>query len=118
MLRIIARPLSTFSAVRTPVSAKPSSTSVIATAGRMPTTTVTASSTRDIAAMLFSMRPMKESTISSADMSISTPARAIGHDPLRQIVLQRHRQPVVHVDLDRDQQALADLEDRDFSSYG
>ena len=45
----------------------------LATAGRMPTTTVTASSTRAIDAMLFNMRPMKLSTISSAEMSISTP---------------------------------------------
>ena len=66
-------PFSTFSAVRTPGSDRPSSTSVMATAGRMPTTTVSASSTRAMAAMLPSMRPMNESTISSAEMSISTP---------------------------------------------
>ena len=71
-------PRSTLSAVRTPGSDSPSSTSVIATAGRMPTTTVSASSTRDIAAMLPSIRPMNESTISSAEMSMSTPcARAL-----------------------------------------
>jgi hypothetical protein len=34
---------------------------------------VVASSTRDIAAILPSMRPMNESTISSAEMSINTP---------------------------------------------
>ena len=66
-------PRSMLSAVRTPFSDSPSSTSVIATAGRMPTTTVSASRTRDIAAMSPSMRPMNESTISSAEMSISTP---------------------------------------------
>ena len=93
-------PRSTSSAVRTPGSDSPSSTSVIATAGRMPTTTVSASSTRDIAAMLASMRPMNESTISSAEMSISTPRAPRLDDPLGQVVLQRHRQPVVHVDLD------------------
>ena len=92
---------------------QPSSTSVIATAGRMPTTTVSASSTRDMAAMLPSIRPMNESTISSAEMSISTPRAPVLDDPLGQVVLQRHRQPVVHVDLDRDQQELAHLEDRD-----
>jgi hypothetical protein len=68
-------PFSTFSAVCTPGRARPSSTSVMATAGCMPTTTVSASSTRAMAAMLPSIRPMKESTISSAEMSIST-ARA------------------------------------------
>src|SRR5687767_10504665 len=64
---------STVSAVRTPDSDMPSSTSVMATAGRMPTTTVSASRTRDMAAMLPSMRPMKESTISSDEMSMRTP---------------------------------------------
>src|SRR6195952_2426266 len=69
----MAIPRSTFSAVRTPSSDKPSSTSVIATAGCMPTTTVVASSTLAMPEMLASMRPTKESTISSAEMSISTP---------------------------------------------
>ena len=106
-------PRSTLSAVRTPGSDMPSSTSVIATAGRMPTTTVSASSTRDIAAMLPSMRPMNESTISSAEMSISTPRAPVAAMRVGQIVLQLHRQPVVHVDLDRHEQELAHLEDRD-----
>ena len=66
-------PRSTSSAVFTPASDMPSSTSVIATAGRMPTTTVSASSTRDICAMFASIRPMNESTTSSDEMSISTP---------------------------------------------
>src|SRR5947209_3227891 len=66
-------PASTLSAVRTPVSDIPSSTSVMATAGRIPTTTVSASSTRDMAAMLPSIRPINESTISRLEMSISTP---------------------------------------------
>ena len=68
-----AMPRSTFRAVRTPGSDSPSSTSVMATAGRMPTTTVSASSTRAMPAMSASIRPMKESTSSSAEMSISTP---------------------------------------------
>ena len=47
---------------------------------------------------------MNESTTSSEEMSISTPL-ARGRDDLRrEVVLQRHRQPVVHVDLDADQQ--------------
>ena len=100
-------PASTFSAVRTPGSDKPSSTSVMATAGRMPTTTVCASRMRDIAAMLPSMRPMNESTISSAEMSISTPAARVATILLREVVLQRQRELVVHVDLDRHQQEVA-----------
>src|SRR5688572_12932345 len=66
-------PRSTFSAVRTPGSDSPSSTRVMATAGRMPVTTVSASRTRAMAAMLASMRPMKESTTSRAEMSMRTP---------------------------------------------
>ena len=66
-------PRSTFRAVRTPGSDRPSSTRVMATAGCIPTTTVSASSTRDMAAMFPSTRPMKESTISSEEMSMSTP---------------------------------------------
>src|SRR5262249_12491189 len=52
-------------------------TSVIATAGRIPTTTVAASSTRAIPAMFASMRPMNESTTSSAEMSIRTPCARV-----------------------------------------
>src|SRR5262249_26973243 len=66
-------PFSMSRAVRTPESDMPSSTRVMATAGRIPTTTVSASRTRDIAAMFPSMRPMNESTISSAEISIKTP---------------------------------------------
>ena len=108
-----AMPFSTLSAVCTPSSDRPSSTSVIATAGCMPTTTVCASSTRAIAAMLASMRPMKESTTSSAEMSISTPRARSLDDAGGQVVLQRHRELVVHVHLDGDQQELAHLQDRD-----
>ena len=63
--------------------------------------------------MLASMRPMKESTISSAEMSISTPLAPVASIVRRQVVLQRQRQLVLHVDLDGDQQALAHLQDRD-----
>ena len=66
-------PRSTFNAVRTPFSESPSSTSVIATEGCMPVTTVAAPSTLDIPAILPSMRPINESTISSEEMSIRTP---------------------------------------------
>src|SRR4051794_8779199 len=66
-------PSSTFSAVRMPGSESPSSTSVMATAGRMPTTTVSASSTREIEAMVARVRPTNESTMSSALMSMITP---------------------------------------------
>ena len=54
---------------------------------------------------------MNESTISSAEMSISTPCALAGRSAC-QIVLQRHRQAVVHVHLDRDQQVIAHLQDR------
>ena len=40
--------------------------------------------------------------------------RAVGDDALGQVVLQGHRQTIVHVDLDRDQQAVADRRDGDF----
>ncbi len=66
-------PSSTLSTVSTPRSSSPSSTSVMATAGCIPTTTVRASMMRAIAAMSESTRPMKESTISSSEMSMSTP---------------------------------------------
>ena len=56
---ISSMPFSTLSAVRTPGSDSPSSTSVMATAGRMPTTTVRASSTRAMAAM-FAEHPADE----------------------------------------------------------
>ena len=56
---------------------------------------------------------MNESTISSAEMSISTPLARASDDARGQVVLQRHRQPVVHVDLDGDEQELAHLQDRD-----
>ena len=57
------------------------------------------------------IRPMKESTISSAEMSISTPLAPWRCDRRGQIVLQLQRQLVVHVDLDGDQQELAHPQD-------
>ena len=45
-------------------------------------------------------------------------ARAVGDDPVGEIVLERHRQAVVHVHLDRDQQAVAHLQDRDVAPSG
>src|SRR5215204_7368507 len=65
-----------------------------------------------IAAILPIIRPINESTISRAEMSISTPARTCqrsgpsGH-------LGCDRQAVVHIDLDRHQQEITHLEDRD-----
>ncbi len=56
---------------------------------------------------------MKLSTISSAEMSIRTP-RALCETILAgQIIFQRRGQPVVHVDLDGDEQRIAEFEDRD-----
>ena len=63
-------------AVRTPFSSSPSSTSVIATAGWIPTTTICAPSRRTPTAMSFSIRPRNESTVSTTDRSSSTPCRA------------------------------------------
>ena len=56
---------------------------------------------------------MKESTISSAEMSIRTPLARVSAMRVGQVVLQRHREAVVHVHLDGDQEAVAHLEDRD-----
>src|SRR5215472_11159828 len=66
-------PASTLRAVRTPWRDMPNSTNVMATAGCIPTTTVCASSTRDMAAIFPSIRPMKESTISRLEISMRTP---------------------------------------------
>src|ERR1700678_2003563 len=69
----ISRPLSAFRAVRTPRRDRPSSVSVMATAGRIPTMTVSASNNRDMDPIMVSIRPMKESTISTEVMSMITP---------------------------------------------
>src|SRR3954470_16188220 len=66
-------PFSTSSAVQMPGSVRPSSTSVIATAGCMPTSTVSASMIFDRPEMVPIMRPMNESTMSSAEISMRTP---------------------------------------------
>ena len=66
-------PFSTSSAVLIPWRESPSSTRVMATDGCIPTTTVSASKRRAIPAILPSIRPMKESTISRLEMSINTP---------------------------------------------
>jgi hypothetical protein len=63
--------------VRTPRSDRPSSVSVMATAGRMPTSTVSASNNRDIDPIMVSIRPMKESTISTAVMSMIRPVAPV-----------------------------------------
>ncbi len=105
-------PFSTSSAVRTPGNDSPSSTRVMATAGRMPTTTVSASSTRDMPAMLPIMRPMNESTMSSAEMSIRTPRASVRAIRLCEVVLKGHGQPIVHVDLDRHDQEFSHPQDR------
>ena len=104
-------PFSTLRAVRTPVSDRPNSTRVMATAGCIPTTTVSASSMRAIAAMVLSIRPIKESTISSPEISISTP-RAGLDDVRGQLILQRQRQLVMHVHLDGDEQEFLHLQYR------
>ena len=53
-------------------------------------------------AILPIMRPMNESTMSRAEISISTPRARVSTIWLGEVVLKRHRQPIVHVDLNRD----------------
>src|SRR6476469_8886225 len=70
-------PRSRSRAVCTSPSERPSSTSVIAISGRMPTTTVSASNNREIEAIVANIRPMNESTISTAVMSMTTPVAPV-----------------------------------------
>ncbi len=70
------------------VEGEKSSTRVMATASRMPTTTVSASSTRESAAVVANNLPMNESTISTAEMSIATPRAPVAHEPFGQNLLQ------------------------------
>ena len=98
-------PFSTSSAVRTPGSERPSSTSVIATAGRMPTTTVRVEHgghRRDVAE-----RAADEGVdhVERRDVDQHAP-RARPDDALGEVVLQRDREAIVHVDLDADQHLL------------
>ena len=108
----ISRPFSALSAVRTPLSDSPSSVSVIATAGRMPTMTVSASNSREIDPIMVSIRPMNESTISTAVMSMITPCAPVADKLVGQVLLEAHDALVLQVDLDGDEQRLPDLEDR------
>jgi hypothetical protein len=63
--------------------------------------------------MLPIMRPMNEST-TSRGRDVDEHARGpLSIDALGQVLLQRERELVVHVDLDRDEQVLAHLENRD-----
>ena len=73
---------------------------MIATAGCIPTTTVRASRMRAMLAMLPIIRPMNESTMSTARDVDQHAVRAGLGDPVGQVVLQRQREPVVHVHLD------------------
>ena len=70
-----------------------------------------------MAAMLPSTRPMKESTTSSAEISISTP-RAVAHDARSKFVLEGERELVVHIHLDRDQQEGTHFEYRNALHVG
>ena len=67
---------------------------------------------RDMPAMLPIIRPMNESTMSSEEMSISTPRAFVSAICAGEVVLKGHRQPIVHVDLDRHDQEFAHPEDR------
>src|SRR6185437_13944715 len=106
-----SRPFSAFSAVRTPRRDRPSSVSVIATAGRMPTRTVSASNSREIDPIMASIRPMKESTISTAVMSMITPRAPVAASSSASF-LEPHDALVLQVDLDGDEERRPDLEDR------
>ncbi len=118
MFRIIARPLSTFRAVRTPVERQ---------AQLHQRDRDRRAHADDDGDRVEHARHGGDVVQHAADEGVDDfqrgyvdhdAARAIGHDALRQIVLQRHGQPVVHVDLDRDQQAIADLQDRYFAHPG
>ena len=54
----------------------------MATAGRMPTSTVSASNNREMDPIMVSIRPMKESTISTAVMSMITPVAPVADSSL------------------------------------
>ena len=108
-----AIPLSTFSAVRTPGSVSPSSTSVIATAGCIPTTTV---------CRVEHARHRRDVRDHAADERIDDverrdvdehAARAGLADARRELILQLHGEPVVHVHLDRDQEEITQPQNRD-----
>ena len=109
--RSSAMPFSTFRAVRTPARDTPISTRVIATDGCMPTSAVSASITRATCAMAPNIRAMKESTTSSAEISMRTPRARVVGDAVGEVVLEHGREPVVHVHLDGDQEELAHAED-------
>ncbi len=57
-------------------------------------------------AMLASVRPMNESTISSEEMSIARPWHSL-RDPVGQVILKGERQLVVHVYLDGHEQVAS-----------
>ena len=101
-------PRSTSSAVRMPLRARPSSTSVIATAGRMPTTTVSASSTRDTAPIVAS-HPADElvDDLQPGDVDDARRGRRSRRSARPGPPGARAR-AVLEVDLDRDQQHVAD----------
>ena len=104
-------PLSTFNAVRMPLSDRPSSTSVIATAGCIPTSTVSASSRLAMPAMLASILSDKRiDDLQRRDVDQDA-ARASFDDSFREILLQGHGEAVMHVHLDGDQQELTHLQD-------
>ena len=64
-------------------------------------------------AMLPNIRPIKESTISREEISIRHSMGVVFYDQSGEIVLQRESEPIMHIDLDSDEQKPAHLEDRD-----
>ncbi len=106
-------PFSTSRAVRTPGSASPSSTRVMATAGCIPTTTVSAVQDPCHPGNIGD-HPADEGVhdLQRGDVNEDPASTRLG-DPAGQIVLKSQRQPVVHVHLDGHQEKLAHAKDRD-----
>jgi hypothetical protein len=68
-----------------------------------------------MAAMLLSMRPINECDDLKSRYVDHDAARPLSNDPVRQVVLQLHRQAVVHIHLDRYEKAITDLEYRNLA---
>ncbi len=105
-------PRSTFSAVLTPDSDSPSSTSVIATAGpHADDDRVGVEDARDGGDVVQHAADEAVDDLQRRDVDQHA-LGAVRDDLAGQIFLQRGRQPVVHVDLDGDEQRAAEFQNR------
>ncbi len=68
--------------------------------------------------MLPIMRPMKESTMSSEEMSIRTPRALNRENLIGQVVLKGHDQAIVHINLDGHEEVFPHAENRDMFHDG